>query len=65
MEKQIFNIIIFTGNIQIGNKGFVTYHKVNSIDKFKKFALGKYPDWKFLTVYDNTTKEKLYTLKRI
>ena len=64
MGKIVFNIIICTGNSKVGNNGFVTYHKVNSIDKFKTFATGKYPDWKFLTVYNNATRKKIDVIVR-
>lgn len=56
---KIYNIIINTGNEKIGNKGYITYHKVSFIDKFKKFADTKYPHWKFATVYDKETRAKL------
>lgn len=63
MSKIVFNIIIFTGNITTGNKGYVTYHKVNSIQSFRKFANEKYPQWKFATIYNNSTKEKIEVIK--
>lgn len=63
MAKQVFNIIVFTDNLTIGNKGYITYHKVNNIDKFILFTSGKYPKWKFITVYDNKTKAKLDVIK--
>lgn len=62
MSKE-FNIIINTGSIEIGNKGYVTYHKVASIDKFKLFASRKYPQWKFATVYDKASRAKIEVIK--
>jgi hypothetical protein len=59
MAKQIFNIIVFTGNKLIGNDGFVKYRKVNDINKFVSFISNKYPLWKFATIYDNVTKDKI------
>lgn len=59
MTKQEYNIIINTGNKILGNQGYITYHKVSSIDKFKLFAGKKYPDWKFATVYDKATRAKI------
>jgi hypothetical protein len=58
-----YNIIIFTGNIEVGNKGFITYHKVSSIPKFIEFAAKTYPDWKFANVYDKKTRAKVDTIK--
>ena len=63
MSKLIYNVIIFTNNLNIGNKGYITYHKVNSLDKFIKFANETYPEWKFATVYNNATKEKIEVIK--
>lgn len=63
MSKIVFNVIVNVGNIALGNKGYITYHKINSIDKFKKFLEEKYPDWKFATVYNNDTKEKIEVIK--
>lgn len=58
-----FNIIVNTGNDALGNKGFITYHKVNSIDKWKIFCANKYPNWIFANVYDHKTKIKIETIK--
>ena len=63
MERITYNIILFTGDIRIGNNGFVTYHKVNSIDKFKVFADSKYCKWVFMTVYNHATKEKIEVIR--
>lgn len=63
MSKIIFNIIINTGDLSLGNKGYITYHKVNSIQLFKKFANEKYPNWKFANVYNHSTKEKIEIIK--
>jgi hypothetical protein len=54
-----YNVIINTGNSTLGKSGYITYHKVNSISKFKSFADKKFPDWKFATVYDKQTREKI------
>ena len=50
MGKIVYNVIINTGG------AYITYHKVNSIAKFKLFADRKFPGWKFATVYDGKTK---------
>ena len=65
MAKQVFNIIIFTNNTNIGNKGYVKYRKVSNVSKFKLFASEKYPNWKFLNVYDNKTKHFIETVKHV
>ena len=64
MSKRVYNCIIFAPNEQKSNGGFTTYRKVNSIEKFKQFADKSYPNWKWITVYDNSTKEKLEIIKR-
>jgi hypothetical protein len=58
-----YNIIINTGIENEGSKGFITYHKVSSIDKFILFANSKYPYWKFATVYDKVTRNKIKVIK--
>lgn len=57
--KKAYNIIINTGDVLKGNGGFITYHKVHSVDKWRKMADEKFPDWKFATVYDHATKAKI------
>ena len=64
MAKIVYNIIINTGDLNTGSNGYVTYHKVHSIPKFKEFASNRYPKWKFATVYNNATKEKMEIIKR-
>jgi hypothetical protein len=64
MKKTMqYNIIINTGIESEGNQGFITYRKVNSIDKFILFANSKYPYWKFATVYDKATRNKVKVIK--
>ena len=63
MGKVVFNIIINTGDEAIGNKGYITYRKVNSVQKFKLFAAQKYPAWKFATVFDKATRCKIEVIK--
>lgn len=53
-ERKLLNIIVFTGDLSKGNKGYVTYHNVQGIDKFKKFINEKYPKWKFINIYDKS-----------
>lgn len=61
-----YNIIIFTGDESLGNKGFITYHKCLDtvhFNRFKSFANKKYPKWRFATVHDKITKEELCIIK--
>lgn len=53
MAKE-FNIIINTGDEALGNRGYIKYRGVSSIDKFKLFASTKFPNWLFATVYDKS-----------
>lgn len=52
-----FNCIIFTGNDSLGNKGFITYHKVNNLNKFESFINAKFPNWRFYNVFNNSDKK--------
>jgi hypothetical protein len=63
MAKQEFNIIINTGDLSQGKSGFITYHKVSSVEKFRKFANEKFPKWLFATVYDKSTRDKIEVIK--
>lgn len=63
MAKVIYNVIVFTDDVKIGQKGYITYHKINDLNKFRVFITDKYPQWKFATVYDNKTKAKLDLIK--
>ncbi|NBS44779.1 MAG: hypothetical protein EBT34_13825 [Acetobacteraceae bacterium] len=63
MAKVIYNAIVFTDDVKIGKQGYITYHKINDLIKFEKFISDKYPNWKFYTIYDNLTKEKIEVIK--
>lgn len=58
MNLKDFNAIVNTGNPEIGNKGFITYHKQTNLTRFKAFIATKYPEWRFATLYDRKTNEK-------
>jgi len=60
---KVFNIIINTGDLNEGNKGFITYHKVSDVKKFRIFADSKFPHWKFATVYDKVSRQQLEVIK--
>jgi hypothetical protein len=61
---QQYNAIVFTGDLNLGNEGFIKYRKIHSLNKFEKFITDKYPYWRFYTIYDNQTKEKINVIKR-
>lgn len=63
MAKITYNIILFTDDLQSGNKGFVKYRDVGDIEKFRLFVNKKFPKWKFATVYNHKTKEKIEVIK--
>jgi hypothetical protein len=63
MSKQ-YNAIVFTGDVNLGNEGFITYHKVHSLTKFEKFINEEYPYWRFYTLYDHATKRKIEVIKK-
>ena len=58
MNYKDFNAIVFTGDVNTGNKGFVKYRKQTSIRRFRSYVDTKYPLWKFMTLYDRKTNEK-------
>jgi hypothetical protein len=53
-----FNVIVCTGDVSKGNKGFITYRKQTSFNRFRSFCNREYPSWRFMTVYDRKTNEK-------
>ena len=63
MAQLVYNVIINTGDVKQGMEGFITYHKVNSLAKFKQFASKRFPSWAFGTVFNNKTKQKLFLIK--
>jgi hypothetical protein len=64
MSKTIYNVIVFTGCLDLGNEGYVSYRKINNLKRFFVFVNEQYPDWKFANVYDNATRKKLECVKR-
>jgi hypothetical protein len=64
MNAKMYNAIVNVGDLSKGNKGYITYHKISSIERFKVFLSGKYPSWKFATIYNHITKEKIEVIKR-
>jgi len=64
MSAKMYNAVVNIGDISKGNQGYITYHKISSLEKFKLFLNGKYSEWIFMTVYDQKTKEKIEVIKR-
>jgi hypothetical protein len=58
MNYKDFNVIVFTGDVNTGNKGFIKYRKQTSLRRFQSYVDTKYPLWKFMTLYDRKTNEK-------
>ncbi len=58
MNYKDFNVIVFTGDVNTGNNGFVKYRKQTSLKRFQGYVDTKYPSWKFMTIYDRITNEK-------
>lgn len=59
-----YNAIVNVGDANVGNKGYIKYRKITSLERFKLFLNGKYPDWVFANVYDNETKLKIKVIKK-
>jgi len=62
--EKVYNVILFTNDINTGNNGFVKYRKIDNLERFKKFIDTQYPKWVFATLYDNKTKEKIGVIKK-
>jgi hypothetical protein len=61
---RVYNVIVNVGDVSIGNSGYITYHKISSLERFKSFLNVKHPKWVFATVYDKETRQKIDILKR-
>jgi len=59
-----FNAVVFTGNLRLGNKGFIKYRKINNQRRFRKFVESKFPDWRFINWYDRYTGSRIFTERR-
>jgi hypothetical protein len=60
---QLYNAIVNVGSDDIGNKGFIKYRKITSLERFKLFLSTQYPKWVFATVYDAKTRQKISVIK--
>ena len=64
MSAKMYNVVVNVGDTSKGNQGYITYHKISSLEKFKLFLNGKYSEWVFATIYDYETKDKIEVIKR-
>lgn len=64
MNGKMYNAIVNVGDVSIGNNGYIKYRKISHLERFKVFLGSKYPRWKFATIYDHATKEKIEVIKR-
>lgn len=63
MAAIVYDIIINTGDESLGFKGFIKYRKISNKDRTMTYLKSKYPNWKFATVYNKATREKIEVLK--
>lgn len=59
MAKPRYTAIIFTGDKNIGNDGFIKWRAVTNINRLEKNVIERYPLAKFVTIYDKQTREKI------
>lgn len=64
MNAKVFNAVVNVGDVSLGNQGYITYHKISHIERFKVFLGSKYPRWKFATIYDHATRDKIKVINR-
>jgi hypothetical protein len=55
-----FDAIVFTGDLKIGNQGYMKYRKQSNETRLLNFIQSKYPDWKFIRMIDRVTQEEKY-----
>lgn len=63
MNAKMYNAIVNVGDNSQGNNGYMKYRKISHLERFKLFLSGKYPQWKFATIYDHETREKIEVIK--
>ena len=62
-QMKTFNAITFTGDLSIGNQGYVKFKKIHSQHRHIEFINRKFPDWRFITFYDKATNERFLIKK--
>jgi hypothetical protein len=53
-----YNAIVYTGQKELGNQGYVKYRKISNVNRFIEFISKKYPLWVFFNLYDKKTNEQ-------
>jgi hypothetical protein len=61
---KVYNAIVMVGDTSIGNQGFVPYHKISFLTRFRTFLDTQHPKWRFATIYDKETRQKIEVWKR-
>lgn len=64
MSAKMYNAIVNVGDTSQGSKGYIKYRKISSMERFKVFLDSKYPQWRFATIYDYSTREKIKVISR-
>ena len=58
-----YTAIIFTGNKDLGNKGFVKWRNVTNLKRLENNAKEKFPEVKFINVFEKKTRNKVTQIK--
>lgn len=45
--------------VKVGNEEFLKYEYVNNLVLFTRFLDTKYPDWRYMNVFDRETKTQI------
>lgn len=61
---KLYTAIVMVGDTSIGDKGFIKYRKISFLTKFRTFIDTQHPKWRFATIYDKETRQKLEEWKR-
>lgn len=59
-----YTIIVYSGEQNLGNEGYIKYRSVNNLTRFRTFVDGKYPKWRFYNIYDKKTRDLVLTIKK-
>lgn len=54
-----YTAIIFTGQKEVGNKGFIKWRNVTNLRRLEANAKQIYPEAKFINVFDKKTRDKV------
>ena len=54
-----YTAIIFTGDKNKGNNGFIKWRNVTNLERLEKNAKQVYPGAKFINVFDKKTRDKV------